>query len=238
MAREVSFARDPDAAHAQYAADGYFVEPDVFSAAECEAMIEAAMALPQARADDYAPIMQIHKIEPRFLDVLGDPRLLAVMDRACHGRAAGVQTQFYFTPPQRAGLGTHQDNYFVEAPDDSFASAWVALVDITPENGGLYAYRGSHFRGALPVREVTAPNGGDKRQSIYEETILPEPFEKVDLSVKRGSAVIIHGFNVHGSYQNHSAANRCVILNTYVREGAPFRPGATAKREAITFARA
>jgi len=45
--------------------------------------------------------------------------------------------------------------------------------------------------------------------------------------------VLIHGWVAHGSYQNASDSNRCVILNTYVREGAPFRPGATARREAV-----
>jgi ectoine hydroxylase-related dioxygenase (phytanoyl-CoA dioxygenase family) len=162
---------------------------------------------------------------------------VSTIEHIVHGKAVGLQTQFFFTPPGRAGLGYHQDNYFVEAPTDAFVSAWVPLVDVTVENGGLYYFKGSHKRGKLPVRTVDT-TGKDKRQAVYEETVMDEDYPKIDVFVKRGDAVLIHGYVVHGSYQNESAANRYVLLNTYLREGAPFRAGATARREEIPLKRA
>jgi ectoine hydroxylase-related dioxygenase (phytanoyl-CoA dioxygenase family) len=237
MAAAPTFAADPEAALARYDEDGVFVEPDVLAPAACEALICAAQQLPSARDGTFLPVMQVHRLEPKFRDLLGHPRVLAMMDRICGGPVDAIQTQFYFTPPGRAGLGFHQDNYFVEAPDDAFASAWIALVDTHPGNGGLYAFKGSHKLGKLPVRQVDA-GGKDRREAVYEETVLPDGLPRIDITASRGSVVLIHGWSAHGSYQNTSGANRCVILNTYVREGAPFRPGATARREAVKLARA
>lgn len=236
MTKAITFATDPQAALVRYNEDGVFVEPNVISPELCDELVAIALRQDTARDGAFFPIMQVHKIEPKFRELLSHPRIVSMMDLVCGGPVVGVQTQFYFTPPRRAGLGLHQDNYFVEAPDDSFASAWVPLVDAYPGNGGLYAFKGSHKRGKLPVRKVDA-EGRDKRQTVYEETVLTEEFPRIDVVAPKGSAVLIHGYNVHGSYQNESASNRYVILNTYVRQGAPFRPGRTAQREEVQLVR-
>lgn len=230
MEKPITFATDPDAAYAQFMRDGFFVEPDVLTAAECDAVIAAAEKLPNALDGSYIPMMNVHKIDPLFVDVMSHPRIVAVMRRLVHGEPCGLQTQMFYTPPQRAGLGVHQDNYFVEANPDAFASAWVALVDVTKKNGGLYAYAGSHHDGKLPVQSAEV-EGQDKRQTMYEETVVPEGWVKQDVEVKRGSVLFLHGYNVHGSYQNESDGKRYVILNTYIRQGESFRSGQTAKRE-------
>ncbi len=180
--------------------------------------------------------MNVHKRGGEFVAAMAKPEVLSIMDRLVHGKANGLHSQFYFTPPHRAGLGTHQDNYFVEAPEDAFASAWIALVDISPENGGLYVFPGSHREGPLPVRTVHA-EGRDKRQTVYEETVVPADYPRVDLRVARGSVVFLHGYVVHGSHQNRSTANRYVLLNTYLRTKENFRPGNTARREEFELVR-
>ncbi|MDX2102549.1 MAG: hypothetical protein EAZ99_10470 [Alphaproteobacteria bacterium] len=229
MSAPITFATNPDAAYAQFLEDGFFIEPDVLTAAECDQIIAAAERLPTARDGTYTPMMNVHKLDETFVDIMSHPTIVGIMRRLVNGTPCGLHTQMFFTPPQRAGLGVHQDNYFVEAKADAFASAWVPLVDVTTENGGLYAYPASHKDGPLPV--AVADTTGDKRQTIYEETVVPAHWEKRDISIKRGSVLFLHGYNVHGSYQNTSQNKRYVILNTYIREGEAFRPGSTAKRE-------
>jgi ectoine hydroxylase-related dioxygenase (phytanoyl-CoA dioxygenase family) len=230
MSDQITFASDPEEAYRRYMEDGFFIEPGILTAEECQRVIDASEKLPNAIDGSYIPMMNVHKQDHLFVEVMSNKKVVDIMRRLVHGTPCGLHTQMYYTPPQRAGLGFHQDNYFVEAKDDSFASAWIALVDVTPENGGLFAFVGSHKRGRLDVREVKA-DGADARQTVFEETVLPEPYEKRDIFVKRGSAVFLHGYNVHGSYQNNSQTKRYVILNTYIREGEAFRPGRTAKRE-------
>ncbi len=232
-----TFATRPAEALAAYERDGYFVEPDVLAPATCDALVAAAVRVDAAQAGGQLPIMQIHRLAPGFGELMSHPRIVAMMDRVCGGPVVGIQTQFYFTPPNRNGLAQHQDNYFVEAPGDAFASAWVALVDTGPGNGGLYAFPGTHAAGKLPVRAAEA-RGGDRRQSVDEETVLPPGTPRVDIVAPKGSVVLIHGYVVHGSHPNRSAQSRYVILNTYVREGAPFRPGTTARREEVKLVRA
>jgi ectoine hydroxylase-related dioxygenase (phytanoyl-CoA dioxygenase family) len=232
-----SFRDDPDQAYALYQEQGYFCEPPIFSAAECNRIIAASAGLPAALDGSFVSTMNVHKTDPIFLNAMARPEVLEIMDRLVHGKANGLHSQFYFTPPERAGLGCHQDNYFVEAKADAFASAWIPLVDITPENGGLYVYVGSQHEGKLPVRSVNA-EGKDKRQTVYEETIVPSSYPVSDLRVPRGSVVLLDGYVVHGSHQNHSAGNRYVLLNTYIRAREHFRPGQTARREEYELARA
>jgi hypothetical protein len=232
-----SFRADPEAAYALYRERGFFCEPPMFSGTECDRIIAAASQLPAALEGSLTATMNVHKMDQVFTAAMGRPELLEIMDRLVHGRANGLHSQFYFTPPLRAGLGCHQDNYYVEAKPDAFASAWIALVDITPENGGLYAYVGSHREGQLPVRSVNA-EGQDKRQTVYEETVVPPGYELVDIYVERGSVVLLDGYVVHGSHQNRSAENRYVLLNTYIRASEKFRPGNTARREEFELARA
>jgi len=234
--RAASFTADFPEVLKAFNHDGYFVGPGLLTAAECDTLIAAAQNLESARNGSLLPVMQVHQVEPLFYKTFGHPKIISIMDQLCGGRVVGIQTQFYFTPPERAGLGFHQDNYFVEAPNDSFASAWIPLVDVEKSNGGLYAFPGTQTCGKLPVQKINT-TGKDKRETVYEETVLPPGFQKVDLSAKRGSVVFIHGYLVHGSYQNHSQSNRYVILNTYVREGVPFRSGLTAKREEVKFDR-
>lgn len=233
----VTFKQNPDRAYELYMEQGFFCEPDVLSAAQCDAIIEAAKTLPSAQDGSYVPMMNVHKRPGPFFDAMCSPQIVSVMDRIIHGRAKGLHSQLYYTPPNRAGLGFHQDNYFVEAKGDAFASAWIPLVDVNAENGGIYAFIGSHKDGKLPVREVQA-TGQDKRQAIYEETVLPKEYKRADIFLKRGSVLFIHGYVVHGSYQNKSTSNRYVLLNTYIRENEQFRAGNTAKREEVELTRA
>jgi hypothetical protein len=233
----VTFRECPDRAYDIYMEQGFFCEPDVLSAKECDAIIEAAKSLPSAQDGSYIPMMNVHKSPGLFFDAMSNPQIVGVMDRIIHGRAKGLHSQLYYTPPNRAGLGFHQDNYFVEAKGDAFASAWIPLVEVTAENGGLYCFVGSHNDGKLPVRNVEV-TGQDKRQAIFEETVLPKDYKRTDIFMKRGSVLYIHGYVVHGSYQNKSTANRFALLNTYIRENEQFRAGNTAKREEIELTRA
>jgi len=228
--REITFQADPQEAYRQYSEQGYFCEPAVFSARECAALIDAGLSLPSARDGNLLPVMNVHKIGGVFLDAMRKPALLGVMDRLVQGRANGLHSQFYFTPPNRQGLGCHQDNYFAEAKPDAFASAWIALMDISVENGGLYVYPGSHREGQLPVRPV-GDQRADKRQAVYEEAVVPAHYPRVDPAIRQGTVVFLHGYVAHGSHSNRSASNRYALLNTYIRAREHYRAGQTATRE-------
>ena len=151
------------------------------------------------------------------------------------GKAAGLQTQFFYCCPNTRGFSLHQDNFFVQTPFGKFASVWCALTDTNHENGGLIVYPGSHKEGLLPVRELSCeetlitksfqtPNANNW------ECIVPSKYQPICPSVPKGSALFIHGHLVHGSNNNNSDQWRQVLLCTYVCSGEPFRPGRYAQR--------
>jgi len=230
----VSFRNNPQEALLCYQTDGYFVERGVLSAEECKQIIAAALRLPGAMRGDLRPAMQPHRDDPLFLRVLRHPNIVATIHRLVGGTAVGLQTQFYYTPAGAKGLSRHQDNFFVEAPADAFASAWIALVDVGSSNGGLYGYPGTHNCGRLPVRKLSVPaESNQDPNSSNEETSLPEGQPAIDIEAPLGSVVFLHASFVHGSHPNDSPRNRYALLCTYAREGAPFRPGKNARREPV-----
>ncbi len=231
-------ALDVGAIVAAYRDQGCAIAEDVVPAAWCDEVIAAAEALPSALACAPRVEMNVHRRAPIFARTMAHPGILRVVDPLVGGHANGLQSQFFFGPPGTPGFHAHQDNHYVQADPGSFASAWLALVDIAPDNGGLYVYPGSHVAGALPVREMEGTDL-DTRFGVREATVVPGRFTAPEnVIVKRGSVVFLHGHLIHGSHPNRTAGRRYVLLNTYLRAGAAFRPGQTAKREEFPLPRA
>ncbi len=230
----ISFQTAPEEALARYQRDGYFIEEQVFAASECAELIRVGMELPGIKAGNHRPAMHPHRENPLFLDVMRDRRIVDTMRLLVGGQPSGLQTEFFYGKPGVKGFAKHQDNFFVEAPGEAFASAWIALVDVGPENGGLTGCPGSHKEGRLPVRQLNVGNvQGQDPNANNEESILPAGYQEIDLFVPRGSIAYLHSYFVHGSHTNRTADLRFALLCTYIREGEKFRAGQYAQREAV-----
>jgi ectoine hydroxylase-related dioxygenase (phytanoyl-CoA dioxygenase family) len=230
----LSFRSDPEAALERYREDGYFIEEAVLRPEECDELIKAGMGLPGAKFGDYKPAMQPHRQNPAFLKALRHTGVVSTIARLVGGKPVGLQTEFFYGKPGVKGFANHQDNFFVEAHPDAFASAWIPLADVGPENGGLIGYPGSHKEGRLPVRKIEAGKVAEQDPNANnEESILPPDYSPIDLYAKKGSVVFLHSHFVHGSRPNRTQNYRYVLLCTYLREGTPFRSGRYAQREPI-----
>lgn len=229
-----TFAEDPSAAIRFFREYGYFVEPDVWSTEEIKALHAASTRLPSFLDKSCAPTMHPHRVDATFLRALANRRVVSIMEGLLGGRVSGIQTEFFHGKPGTPGFARHQDNFYVEAPRDMFASAWSPLVDVSPRNGTLIVYPGSHREPILPVEEFDVSTHSDQDVNARRlQATMPSHYLPVDVIAAAGDVVFIHGFIVHESHPNRSAEYRRVLLSTYVREGAPFRPGRNAKREAV-----
>ncbi len=230
MPRIISEPFDFEAFHTAGFAVWKGVVPDQMA----DRAIERAMALSSARQGKLAPAMQPQREDPGFLELMRHAEIVSTVEALVGGAAAGLQVEFFYTMPGTRGFSAHQDNFFAEAPSEAFVSVWVALTDIGPHNGGLIGWPGSHRLGRLPVRPTgLTPHPGQDANANNEEIILPEGLTTVDVVAPKGSAVFLHSLFVHASHPNRSEAPRYVQLNTYIRVGAPFRPGNTAQRQEI-----
>ena len=217
-----------------YLEKGFFIEEDVFSEEECNALIWASLTFMTKAYHGLGPLMQPHRENIFFEKALKTPRIVEIMEDLCGGKVSGLQSVWYHGAPNTPGFNMHQDNYFVEAPKDTFVSAWCAMQDVTPEMGGLVGYPGTHKLGTLPVVEVNNPGSENQDpNATLEEVVLPDGFEGIDIPVPRGAVLFMHQDFIHSSNRNTTEEFRRSLVLTYIRQGSKFRPGNTAKREEV-----
>ena len=231
-----SFKTHPTSAKAFYSSNGFHVEYGVYGEGELEQIKTLAACLSGPKSGHLQPVMMPHREQPDFLRYMGTKLVVEMMRSFLEGDISGLQSQYFFSPPGTQGFSPHQDSYFVQAPPGAFASAWTALEDATPENGGLIVYPRSHLKGSLPVRETLIRSDSVQDPNAYRmETVIPADYEPLHLFVPAGAVVFIHGDVIHASNNNESQLlSRQVLLNTYIRQGEPFRAGKDAKRVEIS----
>jgi len=235
ISSKVTFKQDRQSALKQYNELGYHIEPDVWTAQECDDLIEAAKNLPTYQDGSFKSFLQAHRVEPKFLAALKNPKIVQILELLVNGKVSAIQSQFFFCPPGTRGFPRHQDNYYVQSSRDGFASAWSALTDVDPSNGGLVVYPKVHLEPILPVESVASPNSssGDTN-TVSQQTILPDGYTPVDLYIPKGSVIFLHSHNVHKSHDNTTQDRfRQALLMTYVRQGEKFRPGFAAQRAEV-----
>jgi ectoine hydroxylase-related dioxygenase (phytanoyl-CoA dioxygenase family) len=129
----------------------------------------------------------------------------------------------------------HQDSAFTDTKPDAFATAWVAMQEVTPEMGALVGYPGTHREPILPQVLVEQPlkTVSQDPNANREEVVLPTGYQPVELAVPRGAAIFMHGHFVHSSGMNRTNQFRRALVLTYIRSGENFRPGVTAKRSEV-----
>lgn len=217
-----------------YNENGYWIEEGVFDDAACAGLIEASKTLENYTNGTHRPMMMPHRVNPIYLAAMKNPKIVASIAQAVGGKPVGLQTEFFYCKPGTRGFSLHQDNFFVEAADHMFASAWCALTDTYAEKGGLIVYPGTHKEGMLPVRKIEiAKDKGQDPNANNEETVVPPQYKPINAEVPKGAVLYIHGQLVHGSNSNQSNEWRHVLLNTYIREGEKFRPGKYAQRAPV-----
>ena len=230
----ISFSHTPNEALSLYRKNGFFVEEGLLTDEECSRAIKLGLQLEGAREGDYSPCMQPHRQDPEFLKYMMKPSVSAIMRLILNGEVDGLQTEFFYTIAGTTGFAAHQDNFFVEAPSNEFASAWMAFTDISLEKGSLYGYPGSHVEGKLPTQKLVGVDVSNQDpNSNNEETVVPLKYTKESFVMKKGSIIFLHGEFVHGSNPNLTSDPRYVLLCTYVKRGSKFRPGSYAARKPI-----
>lgn len=109
----------------------------------------------------------------------------------------------------------HQDNnYTKHEPAVGSINIWVALVDMTPNNGCLQIIPESHKRGQLPSRP-SEHGDNHQRLDIDESELMP-------IRMRAGDAVAFTRWTVHGSGPNNTDEPRLGYALQYYREDVKF----------------
>jgi ectoine hydroxylase-related dioxygenase (phytanoyl-CoA dioxygenase family) len=209
-----------DSETARFLEDGFVIIHDVFSSDEVQALIHATedpgiqQDLEVRHADErIAHLLELTTKHLAFKEMARDPRLTRRVATLI-GDDIQLQHSKLATKPRKQGVGAfpwHQD--FARFPHTTYdlLAVSVMLDDATPENGGMYALRGSHKLGLRNhIRDgwMTGP--------CYETDLWENAPERiVPLMARAGGVTIHHCLLLHASPETHSGAQRRMIAFEY-----------------------
>tara|TARA_B100001057_G_scaffold453899_1_gene499134 strand:+ start:42 stop:692 length:651 start_codon:yes stop_codon:yes gene_type:complete len=135
----------------------------------------------------------------------------------------GLQTEIFFNPPGTKGYGFHQDDFFLMTGKNNSANLWIPLVKTNKKNGTLnFLKQSNDLKIMKKVNESNLKKGELKKSKKYK---------KISINCNFGDAILISNRVFHGSTENKSKSNRYVLAVGYIRKGASYRRGYTAKRK-------
>lgn len=99
--------------------------------------------------------------------------------------------------PGGAEFPWHQDNAY-NGLLEPFFQVWIALSDMTPENGGLWVQPGSHRLGRLPHHKV--------HNHLVSSAVEPE--RAIFCHARRGDVIVFSSMLLHRTLPNTQAERR------------------------------
>lgn len=157
------------------------------------------------------------RITPGFHDILWNPAFVVAASQLLGNKAVRFwHDQLFYKPAHHGGVvAWHQDySYWQRTLPLQHLTCWVALDDVTKENGCLYYVPGSHTWGLLDKPELAGDMDG--LQQFLTEGQKRQFEKKVAIEMEKGYATFHHPLMVHGSYENKSALpRRAFVLNVF-----------------------
>ena len=117
-------------------------------------------------------------------------------------------------PRDSAFVAWHQDTFYSNLHLTPSVSAWIALLDSTPENGCMRVVPGSHLHGTLPHQETRGSDNLLKRGEEIQVEV--DEADAIDLVLKAGDMSLHHHAIIHGSRPNRSDTKRLGFIVRYV----------------------
>ena len=216
--------------------DGYFAPVDVFTVDEAKAWrgdleaFERTLPPGPVSAGDRR---KLHVRLPWARDLVGDPRLLDVMEQLLGPDILVFTSTFFIKEPNTDAITAwHQDATFFGLSPYEHVTAWVALSEASIEAGCMEFAPGSHRLGQLAHGQAATPgtiNAGAR--SISEPLDISRA---IFAPVKTGQVSLHHTLIAHNSRPNRSDDRRIGFgisyIPTRVRHGGSKRMTATLVR--------
>ncbi|BET66941.1 hypothetical protein ASA1KI_18590 [Opitutales bacterium ASA1] len=205
-----------------YAANGFCVIEDAYSAGEIRALldettlicrggrgsIDGASPIPESTPEQevleqFLCIHFPHKFSDTIRSTLFNPATLDVLTAVVGPNVKCMQSMLFIKSSGKPGQAWHQDEDFIPTRDRSLTGAWIALDRATIDNGCLWVIPGSHRHGILWDQCWH----GDRR---FDCTVESRGFpytdaDAVPVEVEAGSVVFFNGYLLHRSLPNRAA---------------------------------
>jgi ectoine hydroxylase-related dioxygenase (phytanoyl-CoA dioxygenase family) len=212
-----------DADVAAYIRDGYHFPVRVMSAEDAR-KYRIALETHEAKAGQPLQGNLRHKSHLLFTwvdELVHHPRILDAVEDVIGPDILCWTTNFFIKEANSPGfVSWHQDATYWGLDPDDVITAWVALTEVTPENGYMQVIPGSHKVDQLPhVDTFHKDNLLSRGQEIAVEV---DKSKAVGLALQPGEMSLHHIKLVHGSDANRSNDRRIGLairyIPTYVRQ--------------------
>lgn len=159
-------------------------------------------------------VINIFQASPAYARLLRHPRLAAMLGQLAGGPVHLWHDQIQYKPAGHGGVNWwHQDAPYwtVLAPKDSLLTAWIALDEVSLDNGCMSMVPGSHRWGdTIDHLHACGERSRDFWRSLGEMH-GDEPVRVVPRPVALGGVHFHHALTWHGSHENRSARPRRAI---------------------------
>lgn len=171
-------------------------------------------------------------------ELIRDARILDAVEDVLGPNILAWGTNFFIKDPgDNAYISWHQDSTYWGLSHPDVITAWIALSDVTPENGAMRMLPGSHLLDQLPHEDTFAEHNlltrGQEVQVEVDESKV------VDVPLRPGEMSLHHVRIVHGSGANEGADRRIALairyVPTYVRQISGAKDFATLVRGKDTY---
>ena len=162
-----------------------------------------------SRRDKIRIIFHLCHSHPFFWGLATNPRMLDVVENLL-GPDIKLYTDQMFCKPAKHGseVPWHQDSGYWPAVEPRLLSCWIAIDDVTIDNGCVRFLPGSH-KAAVPHHIVVT----DNPNNLAARPEYCDPSREVPVTMKAGSVCIHHSLTLHRSLPNESNhARRGLVL--------------------------
>jgi Phytanoyl-CoA dioxygenase (PhyH) len=166
-------------------------------------------------------IMDLWTVSEAVRALATNPRINQLLEVIYGRRPIPFQTLNFMRGSQQP---THSDAYhFHSYPKHFMCGVWVALEDVSDENGPLHYYPGSH---RLPDYDFLCPDREDELVTFIGRLIPAYGLERERAHLKRGQALIWAANLLHGgdAVADPSSTRFSQVTHYYFEGGAFYTP--------------
>ena len=140
-----------------------------------------------------------------FFNISKKTEILDVIEKCIGPDIKLFGDQLFMKPPGGVEKTSHQDSPYFPISPMNLITCWIALEDVTEENGCMKFIPGSHQLGALPHSEKWMV--GNREDMRIPKDLIKDK-DEVSICLKAGSASFHHSLLVHRSGSNNSPHSR------------------------------
>lgn len=227
-----SFSDFPEAIQRKISAwskEGYISLDSFFDAATCEAINTEIDRLRQKGKLKFTKgnkLMFANRKSRLIKGITNDKRLKEILAFILDKEVVPFQTINFLNGSQQRA---HSDSiHMTTYPLGYLIAVWIALEDVTHDNGPLFYYPGSHH---LPYLLNNDFNSGETILSLgkkdykdyedmIEELIVKENYKQKEFHPKKGDVFIWHANLIHGGLPiiNKSLSRKSMVVHYYAKD--------------------